>query len=398
MVAVLTRLGSSMAIALWAALSSVAPAAAGSDSWRTGAELVRAGDLQAGIAALELAVTQAPAASGPRLDLGLAHFLNGNDTRARHHLEAALAGALPPRDRQLAETMLRRIEARRTWQTSVRFALVPQSNAARRPADRKVVIAGLPFILDQAAEPSTGASFGLAISGGPELRPGVKLHALLGLDGFIYRRSALNDYTVRAEAGVLRTQDVRRWGGGVQASHRWLANRSYSHEAGVYATLALVPNPGRRHEFRVDLLRRNVPQLRSRDAWVGRLSGSTIRTISPRTVLIGRAHVSRTEARRDFESGWIVGGGGGAVRLFDSGWRAGIDLRLLREWRDGAAPVFGQRRKETEAAVRLHLLNRNLSWRGFAPLLALEVERRHSDIDLFSYTNRAISLGLSRTF
>ncbi|MBK5926730.1 hypothetical protein CCR87_05110 [Rhodobaculum claviforme] len=392
------RLGSSMAVALWAALVSVAPAAADGSIWREGAELVRAGELRAGIAALERAVTLTPAATGPRLDLGLAHYLDGNDAAARHHLEAALAGALQPRDRAVAQAALRRIEARRVWQTSVRFALIPQSNAARRPADREVTIAGLPFLLDQAAEPSTGAAFGLAVSGGPMLRPGLKLHMMLALDGALYEESVLNDYTLRAEAGVLRIEAARRWGGGVQAAHRWLGNRGYSREAGVYATLMLQPEDGRRHEVRADLLHRTVPQLPSRDAWVGRVSAVTLRAISPRTVLIGRAHVSRTEARRASESGWIVGGGVGAIRLFDGGWRAGIDLRLLREVRDGAAPVFGQRRAETEGAVRVHLLNRNLSWRGFAPQIALEVEQRRSDIALFNYTNRSVSLGLSRTF
>lgn len=397
--AVATRVGPPMALALWAVLAAVSPGgASGADAWRDGVAQVRAGELRAGIAALERAVTAAPGAAGPRLDLGLAYFLHRDDVRARYHLEAAMAGALSPRDRTVAQTALARIEARRVWQGSARLAFVPQTNAGRRSADREVIIAGLPFRLDQTAAPATGLAFGLQLLGAPVLRPGLRGQVLLGLHGTVHRSRTLNDYTLRAEAVLLRDRGPLRWGAGVQAAHRWIGDRGYSREGGVYTTFTRQPDARRRHDLRLDLLRRKVPGLPARDAWIGRLALGTVHALSPRLVLSARAHATRTQARRDFESGWTWGAGAGAVHLFEGGWRAGVDLRWSRERRDGPAPVFGLRRVETETALRLHLLNRSVQWRGFAPVLALELERRRSSIGLFSYTNRSLSLGVSRTF
>lgn len=394
-----TRIGPCIALALCAGLTVISPgAASGTNARQDGVALVRAGDLRAGIAALERAVTAAPSAAGTRLDLGLAYFLDRDDRRAQYHLEAAMAGALSPRDTQIARTALERIAARRVWQGSVRLAFVPQTNAGRRSSEQEVIIAGLPFRLDQTAEPGTGLAFGAQISVAPILRPGLRGRIVLSLDGSVYQNRELNDYTLRGEAGLEHDTGILRWGGGVQAAQRWLGDRSYSWEGGVLAMVSALPDARRRHDLRVDLVHRKVPVLPARDAWIGRLALGTAHAISPQLILNGRLHAARTDARRDFASSWTWGGGAGAVRLFDGGYRAGIDLRWSRERRDGPAPVFGLTRVETESALRVHLLNRSLQWRGIAPVVALEVERRRSNIAIFDYTNQSVSLGLSRTF
>lgn len=381
------------------ALPAPARASSGVEAeWQRAVALVQSGAPEQAIPILERLVTARPDAAPVRLELGLAYFLTGDDGKARHHVRQALAGDLDARERRGGEAILRRIEARRTWSASFSAAIMPQSNAGRRTSDGTVMIGGLPFVLNQTAESGVGLALNARLGWTPPLGEGVRGQFSLGLGGTIYEQSALNDYSLRAEAGAVREFGARDLGAGVLAARRWLGNARYTDELGVWASFGLRPSQTLRLGGRAELAERRAPGRPGLDARVLRLTLGAERVVSPRMAVHGRGFVTLTDARADHDSGRTAGVTLGMRHLFDGGWLGSLEATLSRELRDGPQPIFLITRRDTELRLAARVLNRQLQLNGFAPVLEVGHERRRSPLPLSAFSNTYVSIGVDRAF
>ena len=366
--------------------------------WQQAVSLVQSGAPDQAIPILERLVTARPDAASVRLELGLAYFLTGDDGKARHHIRQALAGDLDAGERRGGETILRRIDARRTWSASFGAAIIPQSNAGRRTSDGTVMIGGLPFVLNQTAESGVGLSLNARVGWSPQLAEGVRGRFSLGIGGTIYEQSALNDYTLRAEAGAIRDFGQRDLGAGVLAARRWVGDSRYTDEVGVWASIGLRPSQTLRLGGRAELAERRAPGRPGLDAQLFRLTLGAEQVLSPRMAVHGRAFLTVTDARADHESGRMAGITLGVRHLFDGGWLGSLEATVSRELRDGPQPIFLITRRDTELRLAARLLNRQVQVHGFAPVLEVGHERRRSPLPLSAFSNTYVSIGIDRAF
>lgn len=388
-------------VAMGIILGAPSPAAAEtpSEMWMQATALVRGGNARAAIPILDRLVTLVPDEASIRLELGLAHFLSGDDRRAGHHIRQALAGHLSEAETRGAQTLLQRIEARRRWSASFGLAIIPQTNAGRHTTEETVVIGGLPFRLAQTASPGVGVAPTARFTYAPRLTAKLWGTATLGFGGALYRRSDLNDYSLLAEMGLSRRDGAgREVGAGILATQRWVGNARYWHEAGLYLTATSRPTDTTRFVLRGERAERRARNRPGLDGSVWRFAAVGERVLTPQMAIFVRGQAVITDVANAHESGTRFGLGVGATRLFPGGWRTTVQANLGRDRRNGPAPFFGVVRRDTDVRLSSQILNRGLQWRGLAPVLELGYERRRSNIRIERFTNTYVSVGVTRNF
>ena len=139
-----------------------------------------------------------------RLDLALAYFQAGKDTRAAHHFRVALGTKdLPPVARERALAFLDLIRRRKSWSVTGSVALAPDSNINAATSARRVDIFGLPAQLSEDARQTSGVGFSAGVEGGYEapLSPNSRFRTSAGLSTRTYRESQFNEQVLTLGAG-----------------------------------------------------------------------------------------------------------------------------------------------------------------------------------------------------
>ena len=77
---------------------------------------------------------------------------------------------------------------------------------------------------------------------------------------------------------------------------------------------------------------------------------------------------------------------------------AGLSLRGELDDREGRNVTFGVARSDRTLSLDLRIYHRDFTIGTFAPELIMGVERNRSNIPLADYTNRYLSVGLTRQF
>lgn len=386
-----------------AMMLAASPAAAEPDGtraiWEAALAEMRAGRPRAAIPLLEGLVTAAPEAQPVRLELALAHFRAGDDTKARYHFTRALAGPLSEGEREAARRHLAALENRSAWSGGFGLAFVPQSNAGRRTGTETVRIGGLDFVLNETAEPGTGLALSARVAWRPRLSRDLEGRFALRFAGTLYEDRRLNDQTLRGEAGLLHHLDDRlALGGGLTAAQRWLGKPRYSRDLGAFARLVLRPDDVTRLWLRTEALRRTSARTAALEGRIWRLTSAGERVLTPRLAVHASAFFTLTRALAPHESGRAAGATIGVTRIFDRGWRLGLDASLARDLREGPVPLFGRIRRDTDLRLVARVLNRRLQYRGIAPVVELGHERRRSTLPIHTFTNNYLSLGFERSF
>lgn len=372
---------------------------AGVAAWQQALTHMRANEPRAAVPILERLVALAPRDYRIRLELARAYFLIQDDEKAAFHFDQASGANLTPDERRAVSQYMNRLEERRRWEAQFSFAVVPESNPGRRTSAETVTIGGLNWALDQQAESGTGLQAGGRLTFMPRLSRDVSGRISAHFSGRIFENSAINDVTLGAEAGLLARADRGRvFGGGLSASRRWLGGSGYSRTLGVYGSAETRLATHGRLSLRTDLEQITHDDLPGRDGRRTRLRLGFSRAMSPQMMLRSSAYFRRTDARDAAASGLEVGVSAGATYLFQGGVVASLDLEWMRDRRRGISSFFGVTRDDRQTSVSLGLLHRNLEFRGFAPRLSLHLERRRSSIELFSYNNARLSLGVTRSF
>ena len=140
-------------------MTAVQAAASAEDEDRRDAALDEA------IAAFRQMLVADPSLVRVRLELARAFFLKGEDSLARRHFEAVLAGGVPPKVAANIHAFLSEIRVRKRWSYNAGFVLAPDTNIGAGSEDRTIYISGLPFERD--AEELTTSGVGLVLWAAP---------------------------------------------------------------------------------------------------------------------------------------------------------------------------------------------------------------------------------------
>ena len=339
-----------------------------------------------------------------RLELARAFYLKGEDSLARRHFEAVLAGGVPPEVAANIRAFLVEIRARRRWSIHGGFALAPDTNIGAGSDDRVITIFGLPFERD--ADELTSSGVGLVLWGGGEYQyptgPRTRLRAGANVSRRDHSGSQFDEASVavhlgpralidpRTEASVLLTAR-QNWAGTVK-DHHALGGRI---EAGHRVSRSVTVNG------RVSLEDRHYRTRTGLDGSAGDISLSGAWVVSPTVRLDLSAGYGRDRPKRERDrheryrvgagvsvalpAGFTVSGGGEyRWTNFEPGWFPHVQDN-------------GARKDETWSA-RASVYNRGLTLMGFSPELGVVHEVRTTNAQLYDYERTSGELRFVRQF
>ena len=360
--------------------------------------------LDQAIAAFREMLVADPGLVRVRLELARAFYLKGEDSLARQHFEAVLAGGVPEPVAANIHAFLGEIRARRRWSLNAGFAIAPDTNIGAGSDERTITIFGLPFQRD--AEELTSSGVGLVLWGGGEYQYPMGDTTRLRAGSNVWRRDHSGSQfdetsvalhlgprallTTRTEASVLFTagqhwlgtvKDHHALGGRIDAAHR------VSRSVTVHGRVSL---EDRHYRTRTEL-----------DGAAGDISLGGAWVIAPTVRLELSAGYGRDRPERERERHERYRVGAGVSVALPEGFTVsgGGDYR----WTNYEAGWFphvednGARKDETWSA-RASVYNRGFTLMGFSPELGVVHEVRNTNAQLYDYERTSGELRFVRQF
>ncbi len=368
--------------------------------WALGVALNQLGRFDEAIAPLSRLVALMPQNGQARIELAGALLRTGQPDRARYQLERAQAAGLSPELGTQVQSVLDGLQKPRLWQGTLRFALIPESNAERRTSAQTVTLNGLVFgLLPSArAQAATGAELGFGLAAVPHLSDQLRLR--IGGDVFarLFDKHASNDVTVRLNAALLRFDQNRRFTGlEVFGARRWIADQAYTDTRGLSLRHARLMDSVT--QLSGGILAERVDYTEAGFA-ANRIAADVrlVRIVNAQLELRAGLRAERRTSPVSQVAGNAQGFSLGAEYAFQGGLRIGLDLSYDQNRYSGVNPLFGIRRTDKTVTVEVELTNQNWSIRGFAPVVTFGVEQQRSTIPLNRYRNVTSSLGFTRSF
>lgn len=368
--------------------------------WVLGVAYNRLNRPRAAIAPLDRLVALAPAQADFRLELALALLRAGQSDRARHHFTLARGAGLQPALEARVQAEIDKIDNSKDWQGYLRFALVPESNAARRTAAETVSLGGLTFRLQPGAQAQSavGVELGFGLAALPKLSENLRARLAFDVLGRTFDGRAPEDVTFRISAGLLHFADRgRQFSAEVFTSHRWLDKSIYSRSQGVDLRHSRLV--GGKTNLTTSFVHERLSYVQpTYDVNRAAISFQVSHTATPQLQLLAAARTERRHSTNQLAAGQAYGLSLGGQYSFSGGVRAGLMLSYDHDSFAGVHPLFGVRRVDRKSAAMVQINNQNWSHRGFSPVFKIGIERRRSSIVINSYQNLTASIGLTRSF
>ena len=364
--------------------------------------------LDEAIAAFRQMLVANPGLVRVRLELARAFYLKGEDSLARRHFEAVLAGGVPEIVAANIHAFLAEIRARRRWSLNAGFAIAPDTNIGAGSDERVIYIplAGqsLPFTRD--AEELTSSGVGLVLWGGGEYQYPTGPRTRLRAGGTVSRRehsgSQFDEASLavhlgpralidpRTEASVLLTAR-QNWAGTVKDHHALGGRIEAGHRVSRSASV----------NGRVSLEDRHYRTRTGLDGPAGDISLSGAWVVSPTVRLEFFAGYGRDRPERERERNerYRVGAGVSVALPFGFTVSGGGDYRWTN-FEPGWFPHVedGGARKDETWSVRVSAYNRGFTLYGFSPELGVVHEVRNTNAQLYDYERTSGELRFVRQF
>ena len=364
--------------------------------------------LDEAIAAFRQMLVVDPGLVRVRLELALAFYLKREDSLARQHFEAVLAGGVPPEVAANVRGFLAVMRARKRWSYNGGFAIAPSTNIGAGSEERTILIPvfgqELPFERD--AEELTTSGVGLVLWGGAEyqypmgdrtrLRAGTNVHrrehsgsdfdeASLSVHGgprFLIDR--------RTEASVLLT-GRQHWSGTVKDHHalgvRIEAGRRFTQRATLSGRVSLEDRTYRTRTY-LDGTSYDIS-----------LAGAYVITPTVRADLSVGYGQDRPDRVRDRNERYRVGAGVSIILPAGFTVSGGADHRWTNYepgW--GFHVLDGGAREDRTWSARASVYNRSITLYGFSPELGVVHEVRNTNAQLYDYERTSGELRFVRLF
>ena len=343
-----------------------------------------------------------------RLELARAFFFKGEDSLARRHFEAVLAGGVPEPVAANIHAFLAEMRARRRWSINAGFALAPDSNIGAGSEERTIYIPvfGQPLPFERDAEELTSSGIGVSVWGGAEYQVPIGERLRLRAGGDAARReysgSEFDRFFLSTHLGPRWLIDQNTEGSLMaSARQRWIGTVPDNRELGARLEV------GRRLTSRVTVFANaswHDRRYRMRDHLDGpvmdaALRGSWVVTPTVRANLsVGYAQERPERERERNDSRWLGAGVTVALPLgFTVG--GGGEMRWTDfddEWFPHTPP--GENRADRTRSVRLSVHNRAFTLMGFSPAIVAVHEERETNAQLYDYKRTRGELRFVRQF
>jgi hypothetical protein len=344
-----------------------------------------------------------PANPTYRLELAIQLEATAQADRARYHFEIARGADLSPAVAADVAQRIDRIDRNKSWEGFFKFALIPESNAAKRTDAETVFIGSLPVTLAPSSrpKPAQGVNIGAGIALLPALSRDLRARVGVSVDARLFDGAAPDDVNLRGELGLLALGDRNRaLGAGLLLGQRWIDGDVYSAARGGYLSFGQTLGAAARSNLSLTLLHDRTDYARRGLADLDRtiLSARLTHLVTPQLQLRLGAQLDHSDSRAAWERGRGAGVTLGARYAFAGGLLVDLEISAQKNKRDAVDPFFLILREDSRRNARLRLTNRNWSFHGFAPVLELGVERQDSTNTFYDYSNTSALLGFTRQF
>ena len=343
-----------------------------------------------------------------RLELARAFYFKGEDSLARRHFEAVLAGGVPEPVAANIHAFLAEIRARRRWSIRAGFAIAPDTNIGAGSDERTIYIPvfgqSLPFQRDEEELISSGV--GLVLWGGGEYQYPMGDTTRLRAGANVSRRdhsgSRFDEASVVVHLGPRVLLDARTEASVlVAARQNWVGTVKDHHALGGRIEAAHRVSRSVTANGRVSLEDRHYRTRTGLDGTAGGISLGGAWVIAPTVRLELSAGYGRERPERERErheryrvgagvsvalpDGFTVSGGGDyRWTNFEPGWFPHVE--------DGGA------RKDKTWSARASVYNRGFTLMGFSPELGVVHEVRTTNAQLYDYERTSGELRFVRLF
>ena len=347
--------------------------------------------LDEAIAVLHKILIDQPDLERVRLELARAFFYKKEDSLARKHFERVLAGKPPDPVMVNVRRFLNEIRARRRWSMYLGAAVTPSTNIGRASDSDIINIFGLPFRRD--ADEPRRSGVGISVwTGGEYLHPlGDRLRLRLGSDatreeypGSMFDQTFLSVHAgplwlARRDTTVSLVADARqRW---TQTSPYYLdlgARSEIRHRVNRRVSLTGRASWYDREYRKVDILDGSVFDISLNGTWV-------VLPILQANGAIGYAEEYTDAKTWRNDSRWARLG---TSVVLPKGFSLGLSGEYRKTEYEGNWFPFtedGSARSDRTEILRVSLLNRGWTVRGFSPQFVVTHEKRDTNAQIYDY-------------
>ncbi|QHL91269.1 tetratricopeptide repeat protein [Sphingomonas changnyeongensis] len=341
-----------------------------------------------------------PDAARVRVELARLLTAMGDTGAAARELRQAQAAGLPPDIARIVDQFRTALRSRAPIGATFEIAIAPDSNV-NRATGRQTLDTGL-FPIELSPDARARSGIGVAPSGQLYLRLPLssRLSVLPRLSGSarLYEEDSFNDIQIEPKIG-LEHQGADGSRVTLSGGHdwRWFGGSIFSRARSV--TIDWLRPIGRRGQLTASAGTSwaRFPRNSGQDGTGHQISATYEFAVSARAGAALTLSGARQEAR---DPGFASWSGGLSALYFHQLGRASLfgSAAIRRLAGDGPLFIFPQPRREWFLRGVVGGTFRQLSVRGFAPVVRVVAERNISTVGLFDYRRLAVEAGLSRTF
>ena len=386
-------------------------------SRRARTEEEREARLDEAIAVFHAILVRRPGLPRVHLEIARAFFLKQQDSLAREHFDAVLAGKPPPPVVANIQRFLDIMRQRRAWTAYFGMALAPDSNVNAASTERTILLdtpfGRLPFRRGDETAPKSG--IGISVWGGGEYQyplgdPGTgsgasrwRLRAGANASRREYRGGEFDRMNLSAHLGprwlVGRTTEFSLL---ATAGREWSAGEPRSDRQGL--RLEMVHRPDRRLQLRgrVGWSKRDCRGCDWLDGPAYTASLNSSWALMP--ILRANFGANWQRARADVES-WrstAYGGHVGATLSLPWGFTVGARATIRRTDYEGAGfahlTIDREPRADRDRTFTASVFNRAITVAGFSPRVAINQHRRRTNAQALDYQRLSGELSFVRQF
>jgi hypothetical protein len=341
-----------------------------------------------------------PDAAPVRIELARLLELLGDPDAALRELRAAQATGLPPAVARMVDRYSQAVRDSRPVGANIEVAVAPDSNINHSTrSDTLGTVLG-EFQIDPASKATSG--IGVSLRGQAYRRFALgngEQQLLVRASGYgdLYGRSRFNDIAADIGFGPELRFGKSRLNVELGATQRWFGQKSFLSSArlGAIWTRPLGPRMQVRLAGTASVINNHFNRLQDGNSYSGQLQLE--RAFSSATGAALTLGLDR-ESLRDpgysttgWRAGLIAWKDVGRATLTATGeiGRLGADERLL---------LFPDKRRDHYSRLTLAVTLRQLTFRGFAPVARLTIERNKSTIEFYDYKRVRSELAIARAF
>ena len=367
--------------------------------WARGLAHVKLGQPSAALPFLERLVALAPQNSKYRLELSVALGQLGQTERALYHIELARGSGLPPNVDQQVAAYAQALENPKIVSGHLSFAIVPETNAAKRTSATGLELFGLPFVLDPSAraQSATGIEISSGVVASPLLAPGWRAQVGVSTQLIFFGGAVPNDYFGRLYAEIIHGHlETGQTNAQVFTTQRFLDDKKYSQSSGLTLSHARRLTPS----TRVDglLLFEDTNYLSGQEIRRIFVSAGSTHLVHSQLQLSFGARMEQRSSDTETLAGTLLGVSVGAKYRFQGGVQVALNLDYEKNRFDGVSPTFQISRNDNRTTARFEVSNSHWNWKGFAPVMDITAERQSSTIIINEFNNFGASFGITRRF